>query len=281
MHAAYLRPAKLEEALEALAERPRTILAGGTDHYPARVGRDAGEDILDLTALASLKGISRNRDGWRIGATTAWTEVIEARLPPLFDALKLAAREVGGKQIQNAGTVAGNLCNASPAADGVPALLALDASAELSSRRGSRILPLQDFITGPRKTARAPDELVTAVLVPAPRHEARSHFLKLGARKYLVISIAMVAIVLETERRTVRAARIAVGACSAVARRLEALEKALEGRALDEKLAELALPEHIDASLQPIDDVRASADYRRHAATVLVRRALQALAAQG
>jgi CO/xanthine dehydrogenase FAD-binding subunit len=281
VHAAYLRPAKLEEALEALAAAPRTILAGGTDHYPARVGRDAGEDILDLTALASLKGISRIRDGWRIGATTTWTELIEARLPPLFDALKLAAREVGGIQIQNAGTVAGNLCNASPAADGVPALLALDASAELSSRRGSRILPLQDFITGPRKTARAPDEIVTAVLVPAPRHEARSHFLKLGGRKYLVISIAMVAIVLETERATVRAARIAVGACSPVARRLEALEEALEGWPLDEKLAERALPGHIDASLQPIDDVRASADYRRHAATVLVRRALQTLAAQG
>ncbi len=114
MHAAYLRPASLEEALEALAARPLTVLAGGTDHYPARVGRDAVEDILDLTALASLRGISRTHAGWRIGAATSWTEIIEARLPPLFDALKLAAREVGGVQIQNAGTVAGNLCNASP-----------------------------------------------------------------------------------------------------------------------------------------------------------------------
>ena len=280
MHAAYLRPASLEEALEALAARPLTVLAGGTDHYPARVGRDAVEDILDLTALASLKGISRALAGWRIGAATSWTDVIEARLPPLFDALKLAAREVGGVQIQNAGTVAGNLCNASPAADGVPALLVLDASVELASRRGSRLVPLEDFIVGPRKTARAADELVTAVLVPAPRHDARSHFLKLGARKYLVISIAMVAIVVETEQGTVRAARIAVGACSPVARRLPSLEKALEGRALDDKLAELVRPEHV-AALQPIDDVRSSADYRRHAATVLVRRGLQSLASRG
>jgi len=280
VHAAYLRPASLEEALEALAARPLTVLAGGTDHYPARVGRDAVEDILDLTALASLKGISRALAGWRIGAATSWTDVIEARLPPLFDALKLAAREVGGVQIQNAGTVAGNLCNASPAADGVPALLVLDASVELASRRGSRLVPLEDFIVGPRKTARAADELVTAVLVPAPRHDARSHFLKLGARKYLVISIAMVAIVVETEQGTVRAARIAVGACSPVARRLPSLEKALEGRALDDKLAELVRPEHV-AALQPIDDVRSSADYRRHAATVLVRRGLQSLAGRG
>ena len=280
MHAAYLRPATLEEALEALAARPLTVLAGGTDHYPARVGHDAVEDILDLTALASLKGISRTQAGWRIGAATSWTEIIEARLPPLFDALKLAAREVGGVQIQNAGTVAGNVCNASPAADGVPALPVLDASVELASRRGSRLVPLEDFIVGPRKTARAADELVTAVLVPAPRHDARSHFLKLGARKYLVISIAMVAIVLETEQGMVRAARIAVGACSPVARRLRSLEKELEGRALDDKLAELVRPEHV-AALQPIDDVRSSADYRRHAATVLVRRSLQSLAGRG
>ena len=277
MHAVYLRPAKLEEALEALAARPLTVLAGGTDHYPARLGRHPEEDILDLTALAPLKGISRGDHGWRIGATTTWTEVIETPLPPLFDALKLAAREVGGVQIQNAATVAGNLCNASPAADGVPPLLALDAEVELASRRGLRTVELKDFIVGPRKTARAADEIVTAVLVRAPRHEARSHFLKLGARKYLVISIAMVAIVVETEARTIHRARVAVGACSPVAKRLQSLEGALEGRALDEKLAELVRPEHLEA-LQPIDDVRASAPYRRHAALVLVRRALQTLA---
>jgi CO/xanthine dehydrogenase FAD-binding subunit len=279
VHAAYLRPAKLEEALEALASRPLTVLAGGTDHYPARVDRVRDEPILDLTALAALRGIARTPEGWRIGATTTWSELIEARLPALFDALKLAAREVGGVQIQNAGTVAGNLCNASPAADGVPALLALDAGVELRSRSGSRVLPLEEFVTGARQTARASDEIVTALLVPAPRYEARSHFLKLGARKYLVISIAMVAVVLEIEDTLVRAARIAVGACSPVARRLRSLEKALEGRRLDEGLAELVRGEHVDV-LQPIDDVRASADYRRHAALILVRRTLEHLAEQ-
>jgi CO/xanthine dehydrogenase FAD-binding subunit len=277
VHAAYLRPAKLEEALEALAARPLTVLAGGTDHYPTRVGRNPQEDILDLTALASLKGISRTDSGWRIGATTSWTEVIQARLPAMFDVLKLAAREVGGMQIQNAGTVAGNLCNASPAADGVPALMALDATVELASRRGLRTVPLQNFVTGPRKTARASDEIVTAILIPKPSDEARGHFLKLGARKYLVISIAMVAIVLQTQGATVRRARIAVGACSPVARRLEELESQLSGRTLDKTLAGCVTPKHF-AALQPIDDVRASAEYRVHAAVTLLRRGLEVLA---
>lgn len=279
MHAAYLRPANVEEALEALAGRELTLLAGGTDHYPARVGRNTDEEILDLTAVASLRGISRRDGFWRIGATTTWSEVIAARLPPLFDGLKLAAREVGGVQIQNAGTVAGNLCNASPAADGVPAFLALDAAVELASKRGRRTVPLAGFISGPRATIRERDELVSAIVVPAPRHEACSDFLKLGARKYLVISIAMVAIVLEIERRTVRAARVAVGACSPVARRLDRLEKDLTSARLDGSIGECVRPEHLQV-LDPIDDVRASAEYRLHSALILVRRGLERLAEQ-
>lgn len=250
-----------------------TVLAGGTDHFPARVGRAPREDILDLSAIPELRGIRKGARGWRIGATTTWTQVLEARLPPLFDVLKLAAREVGGVQIQNAGTLAGNLCNASPAADGVPALLALDASVELSSASGSRVLGLGEFILGPRRTALQPGEIVTAILVPAPRGAARSHFLKLGARRYLVISIAMVAAVIETERGLVTTARIAVGSCSPVARRLPALEKALEGKPVA-KLSEAVVTEDHLAPLSPIDDVRADAAYRLDAALTLVRRTL-------
>ncbi len=272
----YFRPGKLKDACEVLAERRLTVLAGGTDHYPSRVGAGRQEDILDLTGVAELRGIRKSAQGWRIGATTTWTDLLEAKLPPLFDALGLAAREVGGVQIQNAGTIAGNVCNASPAADGVPALLALDASVELSSARATRTLPLAEFILGPRKTALASDEIVAALLVPAPRAVAHSHFLKLGARKYLVISIAMVAAVIETERNIVRAARIAVGACSPVAARLPALEAALAGVKLDPLLGERALPEHL-APLKPIDDVRADAAYRREAALTLVRRTLDEL----
>ena len=138
----YLRPTALDEALGVLAARRPAILAGGTDFYPARVGRAVAEEVLDLGAIAELRGLRQEPDRWRIGALVTWTEVLEARLPRWFECLKEAAREVGGVQIQNAGTVAGNICNASPAADGVPALLALDAEVELASARGRRVLPL-------------------------------------------------------------------------------------------------------------------------------------------
>jgi len=275
----YLRPRRTEEALERLAAAPLTVLAGGTDHYPARVGKPLAEDVLDITALDALRGIRTTNEDWRIGATTTWTQVIEAKLPPLFDALKQAAREVGGMQIQNSGTVAGNLCNASPAADGVPALLALDASIELASTKGIRRLRLDEFILGPRRTARRADELLTAIVVRKPRSTARSHFLKLGARRYLVISIAMVAAMIETEDDRVSAARVAVGACSPVAQRLPALEQTLIGAPLDARLGERLRAEHL-APLAPIDDPRGTAGYRNDAAQTLVTRCLNELGAQ-
>jgi CO/xanthine dehydrogenase FAD-binding subunit len=271
----YLRPATLDEALQALA-RPWTVLAGGTDFYPARVGQAIDENVLDIGGIAALRGIAAGPDGWRLGATTTWSELLEAGLPPLFDGLKQAAREIGGRQIQNAGTIAGNLCNASPAADGVPPLLALDAEVELAGRAGMRRLQLASFITGNRRTVLAPGELLVAVHVPRPAHGARSAFLKLGARRYLVISIAMAAATLEIEDGRVATARIAVGACSAVARRLPALEAALAGAMIG------SLADRVDSSqvapLSPIDDVRGSAGYRREAVVTLLRRLLMDLA---
>lgn len=274
--ASYLRPERMSVALAALADMPWTILAGGTDFYPARVGRPLDEDVLDITAIAELRGIRREGAGWRIPALVTWTEIAEDEgLPPLFDGLKEAARAIGGVQIQNAGTLCGNICNASPAADGVPNLLALDAEVELVSKRGARRLPLDAFITGNRATSRAGDELVGAVIIPDPG-PACSAFLKLGTRKYLVISIVMAAIVLAVEKNRVAAARIAIGACSAVARRLPALEAALAGRALSPALAEIAEAAHL-APLAPIDDVRGTAAYRREAALTLIRRGLAEL----
>lgn len=272
----YLRPRGLEEALQALT-RPFTVLAGGTDFYPARVGRAVTEDVLDISGIADLRGISATSAGWRLGATTSWSELVEADLPPLFDGLKQAGREVGGRQIQNAGTIAGNLCNASPAADGVPALLALDAEIEIASRAARRRLPLSQFVTGVRRTALRPGELVVAIHVPRPRHDARAAFLKLGARRYLVISIAMASAVLEAADGKVAAARVAVGACSPVAERLPALERALAGAPLDGRLGDRVDRAHL-APLSPIDDVRGSVGYRSEAVLVLLQRLLQALA---
>jgi len=275
----YLRPTEIEEAVAALAARMLAILAGGTDIYPARVGKPLSDDILDVTALAALRGITEDEHSFRIGAVVRWSELIAADLPPWFACLTLAAREIGGRQIQNAGTLAGNICNASPAADGVPGLLALDAAIEIASTRGTRLLPLADFILGNRRTALAGDELVTAIVIPKPHAAARSTFLKLGARKYLVISIVMVAALVETASDgTIAAASIAVGACSAVARRLAALEQDLLGRKLAPGIGAVATAAHL-AELAPIDDVRAAAAYRSDAALALVARGLEALAA--
>jgi CO/xanthine dehydrogenase FAD-binding subunit len=209
-----------------------------------------------------------------LGARASWTDVLRRDLPPSFDALKLAAREVGSIQIQNRGTVAGNLCNASPAADGVPPLMVLDAEVELASATGRRLLPLADFILGNRRTARQPDELMTAVHVPKVSTEGASHFLKLGARRYLVISIAMVAarLAIEPDGRIGEAA-ISVGACSAVAQRLRRLETALIGRKAGPDALD-AVAETAFDGLSPIDDVRGTALYRRQAATEIVKRTL-------
>ncbi len=276
--ASYLRPRTIDEALRARSRGGWTVLAGGTDFYPARVGRSVDEDVLDLSALAALRGIRAEASAIRIGALTTWSEIARAPLPPALDALKQAAREVGGLQIQNAGTVGGNLCNASPAADGIPPLLALDAAVELCSSRATRRLPLGEFVRGNRQTACAADEILTAIVVPRWPDRSRSAFLKLGARRYLVISIAMVAAVAAADERG-RIARcgVAVGACSPVARRLDALEAELVGRPLAPGLGALAEPRHL-APLAPISDVRATAEYRRDAVLTLVRRALEQLA---
>ncbi|MDH3231154.1 MAG: FAD binding domain-containing protein [Alphaproteobacteria bacterium] len=273
----YLRPDSLGEALAALDDAPRSVLAGGTDYYPARVGLPLDDDILDITAIGELRGITAGNGGVRIGALVRWSELADASLPPAFDGLRRAAAQIGGLQVQNAGTVCGNVCNASPAADGIPNLLVLEASVELASIAGTRMVPIGAFITGNRTTARRADELATALVMPAPPEGARSSFGKLGARTYLVISIAMVAALIAPARDgTVAAARIAVGACSAVAQRLAALEQALCGARIGPDLAKIPEPGHL-ATLAPIDDIRAPAEYRSDAALTLIRRALAEL----
>jgi len=274
--AAYHRPDTLQGALDVLAERPVTIAAGCTDLFPATQGRTLTGPVLDITGIAGLRGISRKDGAIRIGATTSWTDVIRAELPPAFDMLKQAAREVGSVQIQNSGTVAGNICNASPAADGMPCLAALDAEVEIASARNTRTLPLLHFVNGPRRTALEPGELVTAITVPEKATKGTSRFLKLGARKYLVISIAMVAVRLDIEGGTVRDAGLAVGACSAVATRLTDLEATLAGQpssGLSQHITDAA----VAAALSPIDDIRADGPYRAHAAAELLRRAVDDL----
>jgi CO/xanthine dehydrogenase FAD-binding subunit len=274
----YARPSDLGQALALMAERRWTVLAGGTDLYPATTAQTLAGDVLDINGIAPLRGISRTEGGWRIGARTTWTDVIEAELPAAFRGLQQAAREVGSVQIQNSGTIAGNLCNASPAADGVPALLVLDAEAELSSARGTRQLALEEFLTGPRQTQRTEDEILTAILIPERATSGTSGFLKLGARKYLVISIAMVAVRLVARDGAVAEAALSIGSCSAVAQRLPQVESALVGGVLND-LGERIKANDVAGALRPIDDIRGTADYRSKAAVELLRRAVSQTAA--
>ena len=232
--------------------------------------------VLDISRVAELKGIGLSADTVTIGGGVTWSELVAADLPAGFDGLKAAALEVGSVQIQNRGTLAGNLCNASPAADGVPPLLALDAELEIRASGASRRLPLAAFITGNRRTLLQPGELVTAIRMPRRLAEGRSSFLKLGSRRYLVISIVSVAAVLVPDRSNrIKEARVAVGACSAVAKRLPELERVLVGQELSASLGGVVEGEHL-LSLSPIDDVRGTAGYRRDAALQLVREALLA-----
>lgn len=270
----YARPRTIEEATLAMSAAGALAIAGGTDVYPANAGRAITRPLVDLSGIASLRGITETAEDFRFGAATSWSTIARAELPAAFDGLKAAAREVGSIQIQNRGTLAGNLCNASPAADGVPPLLALDARVEISARDSTRILRLSDFITGYRRTALQPGEIVSAVLVPKPAPQARSAFVKLGARRYLVISILMAAAVVERDGEgRIASAAVAVGAASPVAQRLTAFEQALIGSGPAERPSSRLQPGHLEA-LSPIGDVRATAEYRLDAALAVIGEAV-------
>lgn len=272
---AYHRPTVLNDALGILANSDMPILAGGTDVFAIETGRELRGDVLDITAIAQLGGITKDDNGWRIGATTTWSEVANASLPPAFIALQQAAREVGSLQIQNSGTVAGNLCNASPAADGVPPLLVLDATIEIGSQNETRQLPLSEFITGVRKTALRPGEMVTAIHIPPFAMQGASAFQKLGARKYLVISICMVAARLTVSDDVIVNAAISVGSCSPVACRMPVLEDVMRGQRYDDPAAWQTVLEHqVGNLLTPIDDIRADAEYRSTAAVEMINRTI-------
>jgi CO/xanthine dehydrogenase FAD-binding subunit len=271
----YVAPTSLPDALQLLAGGDVKLVAGGTDHFPALADRRAPPAVLDISRLEGLRGISPLQSGWRIGAATTWTDIVRADLPPAFDGLKGAAREVGSIQIQNAGTIAGNLCNASPAADGVPPLLTLEAVIEVQSVGRTRHVALSDFITGVRKVDLAADELVVAIHIPALAGSPKGSFLKLGSRHYLVISIAMVSALVSLDRDgRIAMARVAVGACSPVAQRLGGLEGALMGQSAAQLADQREIWSAHLGDLSPIGDVRGSAAYRLEAAAELCKRAV-------
>ncbi|MDE2759167.1 MAG: FAD binding domain-containing protein [Paracoccaceae bacterium] len=261
----HIFPENLSSALASM-EVPAKVIAGCTDFYPSLENGHVPDRIVDVSKVDEMVGITKSTPGWRIGGSTTWTEIIDHPFPPAFDGLKAAAREVGSIQIQNSGTIAGNICNASPAADGIPPLLTLEAMVEVQSANSTRLVNVEDFVLGPRKVDLGANELVTAIWVPETRNNTTSSFLKLGSRKYLVISIAMVAVTLSiSPQGLIEFLNIAVGSCSPVARRMPVLEKKLTGLRARDILDDIPVEVEDLTGLTPITDIRGTSEYRQSA----------------
>lgn len=275
----YRRPASLDEALRLLADGGSTVVAGCTLYYLDGRSRPLTDRLIDITSIAELRCIEIAADHIRIGPLVTWSQLAEAALPVECVPLQQAARRIGALQIQNVGTLGGNLCGAAATADGIPPLLIADASVELRAAGRRRTLPLTQFLRGHRQTAREREELLTAISVPRLAGRQAGVFYKLARRAYQGIALVSVAArVVHDDAGAVRSAAVAVGACSAVAQRLSALERRLAGTSANRPLDALFDPAIDLAALTPATDTLATADYRRDAAATLVRRALQALA---
>jgi CO/xanthine dehydrogenase FAD-binding subunit len=253
-------PRTLAEALRVRGGHPGALpIAGGTDVMVAlNAEREQPSALIDLGRVAELRGWRREGDELVLGAALTYTEAAGGELATLLPALAAASRTVGSPQIRNRGTLGGNLGTASPAGDALPPLLVEGARVELASSDGTRTLPLEEFLVGPKRNALRDDELVTAVRL-CPSREPQT-FMKIGPRNAMVISLCSLALCADRERGELRAA---FGSSAPVARLVTA--------PLDE--AE-SFAERVAAAASPIDDLRGTASYRRHALGVLVRRAL-------
>ncbi len=270
-----LEPRTLAEAVAALAstEEPPTPLAGGTNLLVDMRNRFAGPArLLCLGRVAELKGIEIGEARVRIGSLTTISDLLRRKdLEAVAPSMVQAARVFAGHMVRNAATVGGNLCYGSPAADIVPPLLSLDASVTLVSAEGERSMPLGAFLVDYRKTARRPDEVVSAIEWPRLPTASANLFRKLGLRKGDAITVVGVAVTIGAEDGRCSLARIALGAVAPTVLRAEEAEGVLVGAALTPvSVAEAA--RRAVAVCRPIDDLRASAGYRRHTVEVLVRR---------
>jgi CO/xanthine dehydrogenase FAD-binding subunit len=275
-----LSPDTWEQALAMKAAQPEAIpIAGGTDLMVAlNFDRARPQAILDLTRVPELRDWEADDGRLRIGAGVTYVRLIEelgARLP----GLALASRTVGSPQIRNRGTVGGNLGTASPAGDGLPPLYVSDAEVELASATGTRRLPVAEFVTGPKRQAAREDELIAAFHLPAAT--GPQQFAKIGTRNAMVIAVCSLSLAIWPERRAVCAC---IGSAGPTPIRAGEAEAFIVGVLDEEDLWERRGPlsgaalerfgELVAAAAAPIDDVRGSAVYRRHALGVLARRTL-------
>jgi CO/xanthine dehydrogenase FAD-binding subunit len=253
-----LSPRTLAEALRLKAEWPESVpIQGGTDvMVELNFDRARPDVLLNLNEVAEVRGWSRDDGTIRLGAGLTYAQAMEPELAEALPALAEAARTVGGPQIRNRGTIGGNLGTASPAGDALPPLLVRDGAVELASVRGTRTLPLTEFLVGPKRSALAPDELIVAVTVRPG--DGRETFMKVGPRNAMVIAVVSLALAVDGDE-----VRAAFGSAGPV--------PGLVSAPLTEREE---LPARVAAAASPIDDVRGTAAYRRHALRVLTERAL-------
>ncbi len=272
-----LLPDSLDRACAQLADHPEAhVLAGGTDlMVEVNFGHRRPEAVLSLARVPELKGWGRDGDTLVLGAGVTYTELCDPAIAELAPALAQAARTVGSPQIRNAGTIGGNLGTGSPAGDTLPVLAALDATVELVSVTGRRTLPLAEYCIGPKRTARDATEIIASVSVPVAR--GPQEYLKVGPRNAMVISVAGLAAVADIEGRRVA---VGLGSVGPVPLRAPEAEAWVVDR-IDWSAGRLVDPADatefgslVAAAARPIDDHRATADYRRHCVSVLARRAL-------
>jgi CO/xanthine dehydrogenase FAD-binding subunit len=256
-----LTPGSLAEALRMRAEVPGAVpIEGGTDvMVELNFDRRRPEALLNLNEVPELKGWSRENGHVRLGARLTYTEAMGAELAALVPALAEASRTVGSPQIRNRGTIGGNLGTASPAGDALPPLLVSEGEVEVASLRGERRLPLAAFLVGPKRNALAPDELILAVR--ARSDSGAQTFMKVGPRNAMVIAVVSLALRVDRERGEIHAAYGSAGPVPGL------VSASLEDAA--------SFPEQVAAAASPIDDVRGTSAYRRHALRVLAARALE------
>lgn len=275
----YHRPKTVKEAVELLKRHGKKakLIAGGTDLMVLlRAEKATPEHLVSINAIPGLRKLTFTaKGGLSIGPLVTYSDLLaKAVACEHYPILAQAAAVIGARQVQNVGTIVGNLCHASPSADMGPPLLALDAQVEISGPAGARTLPLQKFFLGPNQTALRAGEMVTAVLVPPPARSSGSCFLKHGLRGQLEIAMVSAGVCLAMRNGAVARARVALGAVAPVPMRAEKAEKLLTGQPFSDGLCREAAASAAK-ECKPITDFRCSAEYRREMVEVFTRRALQ------
>jgi len=281
----YLAPTTLDEALSLLAQHQgkARVIAGGTDLVPKLKRREIGapDYVIDLKGIAGLDEIKQDAHGLTIGAlVTIGAVETSPQIQQKFGILAQAAQSMASPQVRNRGTIAGNICNAVPSADSAPALLTIGARLKLISQKGQRTVGIEDFFTGPSRTALTDEEILAEILLPDMPPNSKGVYLKLTPRRAMDLAIVGVAAVAVPEDGVCKDIRIALGAVAPTPLRAKKAEEVLKGQKFDDNLIEKAA-KTAAGQARPIDDHRASAEYRRDMVEVLVRRAIkQAIGSQ-